>query len=83
MTVDMKALKAAAEWATKEEGDFIDALRSSQAFRALANPSTILSLIERCEELEWALTRIELGLYSHAKIKDIASRALSKADATS
>lgn len=69
MTVDMKALKEAAEKAGGREW-FVDSKLDDGTlsgmhpftaewhearFIAIANPSTILSLIERCEELEGAL----------------------------
>lgn len=56
------------------------------AFIALANPSTILSLIERCEELEGTLREIAEADPEDVPqwaLRDIAEAALSKADATS
>jgi hypothetical protein len=132
MTVDMKALKEAAEKAGGAEWDlveanehhgpylvgpagdvadfytmtnpqsmsvrnggdskpvlFIDAVENA-AFAALANPSTILSLIERCEELEGGLRAIAEGNLgddpwqaNYEKIRHVAAAYLTKSEAAS
>jgi hypothetical protein len=57
--------------------DFSDEPKPGYLPLVQANPSAILSLISRVEALERELTKIELGLFSHAKIKKIARAALS------
>ena len=77
---------------------FIDAVENA-AFAALANPSTILSLIERCEELEASVDRIHTKMTNAEMLptweansaygwcvdecRRLMASALSKADATS
>jgi hypothetical protein len=54
---DIAALKAAAEHAQKTVG-YADTIDGLGALAALANPSTILSLIDRMEALEEALRNL-------------------------
>jgi Xaa-Pro aminopeptidase len=56
--MNIAALKEAAEKATQDAEDVVDALRAGLDFRAQANPYTILSLIERAEQLEAALREV-------------------------
>lgn len=82
--LNLKALKEAAQAviAQNSRHSFIPKLDAD--FRKEANPETILSLIERCEELEGVLSTIDAAAPDLPDaLWNQIDAALSKADATS